>query len=182
MDLLNVKDKKGKIQNPELTGSAFCISPYHPDFRTQVEDGVWPYVELLLNKNYFTINSCEGHFIGDSLEITVVFYDDIKFKKFVKHFDCFLINVLCEDSFINQYDGNKHSKLPEKEETKIVNWLFMISNEKYRFVTLFALKEFKHKNKLFLYIVHILYKTLFKKIAEKYLMYKIRSLPNYENL
>lgn len=179
MDLINVKDKNGKIQNPEQNGSAFSISPYHPDFKTQVEDRVWPYVKLLLDKNYLTINSCEGHFIEDSLEITLAFYDDIKFKKFIKHFDCFLITVLCEDSFITEYDGNKHVKLPEKEQTKILNFLFMMSNEKYYFVTLFALSEWNKKENLFLYT---LYKKLFKRIAEKYLMYKIASLPNYENL
>ena len=116
MDLLNVKDKKGKIQNPEHNGSAFSISPYHVDFKTQIEDGVWPYIKLLLDKNYLTINSCEGHSIEDSLEITLAFYDDIKYKKFIKHFDCFLNSFLCNE-YKNKFSFLFHS-LKAKSVTK----------------------------------------------------------------
>jgi hypothetical protein len=179
MDLLNVKDIQGKIQNDVSISSAFCISPYHKEFRTQIEDGVWPYVEILLQKNYLTVNSCQGHFIEDSLEITLAFYDVVKFKKFIKHFDCFLINAVYENNFINEYDGSKFIKLSEKEEAKILNFMFMMTNKNYYFVTLFALKEWNNKDNLFFYRI---YKKLFKKISEKYLMYKLLSLPNYENL
>lgn len=76
MDLLNKLDKFGKIQNPNsIVSSAYTVSPYHKDFRSQIENGVWDYINLALQKNYLTVNSCEGHLLEDSLEITFAFYD-----------------------------------------------------------------------------------------------------------
>jgi hypothetical protein len=179
MDLLNVKDVEGKIQKPNGESSAYCISPYHDKFRSQIEDGVWPFVEKLLYKNYLTINSCEGHFIEDSLEVTLVFFDDKKCKRFKQHFKHFLINVIDEPKFINYYDGKKFVNLDSYEESKIVNHMFMINHAKYNFVTIFASKEWNQKSNFLLYKI---YKFLFKRISERVLINKIKSLPNYEDL
>ena len=32
---------------------AVSVSPINPKFRSQIEDGVWPFIECLINKNYF---------------------------------------------------------------------------------------------------------------------------------
>jgi hypothetical protein len=37
------------------------VSPYNPKFETQIEAGVWPIVNALVNKGYLTCASCEGH-------------------------------------------------------------------------------------------------------------------------
>ena len=37
------------------------VSPYNPKFETQIEQGVWPIVNALVDKGYLTCASCEGH-------------------------------------------------------------------------------------------------------------------------
>jgi hypothetical protein len=180
MDVLNVKDKRGKIQNPEQNGSAFCISPYHPNFITQVENGVWPYVKLMLDKNYFTINSCEGHHIEDSLEITFVFYDYKKMDKFVKYFKHPLIHVVVEDRFINEFNKYKFEHVDKKEEIKILNNMFMMTNEDYKFVTVFANKEWMHKKEN--YLLYCFKKIIINKYSEYKLYALLEKMPNYECL
>ena len=41
--------------------SSASISPYSEHFRSQVEDGIWPLVELLYSKGYLPVSSCGGH-------------------------------------------------------------------------------------------------------------------------
>jgi len=65
--VLNRKQSNGRINSDRLYGdfyTAVSVSPYHPLFYTQVEKGIRNLVYALLDKNYFTISSCEGH--GDS--------------------------------------------------------------------------------------------------------------------
>lgn len=49
------------------------VSIYDQNFRNQVEDDVWPSVELLINKGYITVGSCSGHGKGAGLHISVIF-------------------------------------------------------------------------------------------------------------
>ena len=37
------------------------VSPYSEHFRSQVEDGIWPLVEVLYKKGYLPVSSCCGH-------------------------------------------------------------------------------------------------------------------------
>ena len=41
--------------------SSASVSPYSKHFRSQVEDKIWPLVEVLHLKGYLTVSSCEGH-------------------------------------------------------------------------------------------------------------------------
>jgi hypothetical protein len=41
--------------------SSASVSPYSKHFRSQVEDGIWPLVELLCRKGYLPVSSCAGH-------------------------------------------------------------------------------------------------------------------------
>lgn len=50
----------GRI-NMAPDGTAASISPYSKHYRSQVEDGIWPLVELFYNKGYLTVSSCAGH-------------------------------------------------------------------------------------------------------------------------
>ena len=42
-------------------GTAASVSPYSKHYRSQVEDGIWPLVELFHLKGYLTVSSCAGH-------------------------------------------------------------------------------------------------------------------------
>jgi hypothetical protein len=179
MDILNVKDKHGKIQNPCQEGEAFSISPYHKEFRTQVEDRVWPYVKLLLEKNYHTVNSCEGHLLEDSLEVTLAFYDYEKLDKFIKYFKHPLIHLVVEDRFINKFNGYKFEYIDKKEEIQVLNKMFMMTNEDYKFVTVFANKEWNQKQN---YLLYCLKKIIINKYSESKLYTLLQLIPNYENL
>ena len=41
--------------------SSASVSPYSQYFRSQVEDGIWPLVEVLYQKGYLPVSSCAGH-------------------------------------------------------------------------------------------------------------------------
>ena len=71
----NFKHKDGRVYASKNNEPYWVVtvSPYHPKFRTQVEDGVWPIVEPLINKSYLTVSSCEGHGTDQKLIVTLVF-------------------------------------------------------------------------------------------------------------
>lgn len=50
----------GRI-NMDGNGTAASVSPYSKHYRSQVEDGIWPLVEVLHLKGYLTVSSCAGH-------------------------------------------------------------------------------------------------------------------------
>lgn len=37
------------------------VSPYNPNFKSQIESEIWPLVSALVNKGYLTNASCQGH-------------------------------------------------------------------------------------------------------------------------
>ena len=49
------------------------VSPYSSRFHTQIEAGVWPIVEALIQKGYLTCSSCEGHTWDTRARISLVF-------------------------------------------------------------------------------------------------------------
>jgi hypothetical protein len=59
----NYLHKNGKIfaSGPGDPYVAVTVSPYHENFRSQIEDLVWPAIESLLNKGYLTVSCCGGH-------------------------------------------------------------------------------------------------------------------------
>jgi len=66
-EVLNYKHKDGRIyaSDSDKGGDlylAVSVSPYHPKFEEQVEDGIKDMVFAFLNKNYMTVSSCEGHY------------------------------------------------------------------------------------------------------------------------
>lgn len=70
----NWKHSDGRIHATAENGEyhAVTASPYHAEFRSQIEDGVWPVVEALVEKGYLPISSCEGHG-GSQLYVTLAF-------------------------------------------------------------------------------------------------------------
>lgn len=69
----NTKKSNGRINCDGVyeKGLSATVSPFNDRFRSQIEDGVYPFVEALLQKNYFPISSCQGHTdgLGDYFEI-----------------------------------------------------------------------------------------------------------------
>jgi hypothetical protein len=78
-EVLNYKHKDGRIyaSDSDRGGDlylAVSVSPYHPKFEEQVEDGIKDMVFAFLNKNYMTVSSCEGHYKSfNSAQITLAF-------------------------------------------------------------------------------------------------------------
>lgn len=63
----NKRGPDGRINVNGVYGEGvvgITVSPYNKRFRTQIEDGVWDTVNLLANKGYMPISSCEGHPAG----------------------------------------------------------------------------------------------------------------------
>ena len=60
---LNYKDCDGRIYAYKKGNNYFSktISPYHPKFLEQIEEGIKDIVFSFLNKNYIVLGSCEGH-------------------------------------------------------------------------------------------------------------------------
>lgn len=59
--------KDGRIYHkmtPEGMVVAMSISPEYSEFRSQIEDGIYPIVDALKAQGYYTISSCEGHPFG----------------------------------------------------------------------------------------------------------------------
>ena len=59
----NLLHANGRIyaSKPNEPYVAVTVSPYHQNFRSQIEDAVWPAIEAFLNKGYLTVSCCGGH-------------------------------------------------------------------------------------------------------------------------
>lgn len=40
---------------------AATVSPFHPNFQSQIEPNIWSLIRTLNDKGYFTLSSCQGH-------------------------------------------------------------------------------------------------------------------------
>lgn len=151
----NFKHKDGKIyaSRPGEPYWVCPVSPYHPSFRSQIEDGVWPLVYELTNKNYMTIASCEGHKYDEKLYVALVFSDETKAKKFID--ECSVVpgwNFRIENStrymWVSERFGDKvvyteKKEIPLKDLKNVFNEyniLFFRNYEKYIYVDMELMK------------------------------------------
>lgn len=61
---LNYKHKDGRIyasKSIDENYTAITVSPFHPKFDSQIEDGIKDLVYAFIEKNYIVMSSCEGH-------------------------------------------------------------------------------------------------------------------------
>lgn len=61
---LNKKNTDGSINAWYLTkekGYGISVPISNKKFREQIEDGIWPAVECLIDNGHITVTSCEGH-------------------------------------------------------------------------------------------------------------------------
>lgn len=127
--ILNKKNKNGSINLLNVTGEDIgaIISPYHPQFKSQIEDGVWPIVSALVDKGYFVVDSCEGHLdLGnnDHSHFTVAFFkneDLLEFKNKIN-----FLGVKCTENTFSISNGN---------ETEIINAMFLNNSNGYKFLS-----------------------------------------------
>ena len=119
----NRKDKDGRIhfKTPDGKYIAVTVSPYHKDFRTQIEDGVWPIIKALQDKGYLTVSSCAGH-----VDPWTEFYFTLAFDT-KENAHKFINSLSIEDtvfkeyesiSNISQYGSNEYRHIEDNEKNK----------------------------------------------------------------
>jgi len=152
-NVLNRKFPSGRIcyieSDDDDIYTAVSVSPFHPKFDTQVEDGIKDIVYAFLEKNYMPLSSCEGHdFSWDStyVKLAVATEEDAEFLEktfstipFVKSYihDKSANVKLYKDSnskwVARRIDGLEYSAF---QEAKSINELFLRNYPKYYFITL----------------------------------------------
>jgi hypothetical protein len=140
----NFKHSNGKIyaSKPGEPYWVVTVSPYHPNFKSQIEPGVWPIVEQLINKNYLTVSSCEGHGTDSKLTVSLVFKDTNDAQKFVdmcSHIPgwFFKIQSDCRSCYNKANSGS--SVVSEKTNTKLTD-----NFEEFKRYNLLFFKNYKH--------------------------------------
>ena len=165
---LNKKNKNGSINLLNVTGEDMgaVISPYHPEFRSQIEDGIWPIVSELVNKGYFVVDSCEGHLDldnNDHSHFTVAFPDSkdlIEFKN-----KMIFPGVRCTENTFSMSNGN---------ETEIINAMFLNNSNSYQFLSVDIVPGNYPGSKLV--------KILLTKLIRLRLLNVITKIKNYERI
>lgn len=114
---------------------AVTVSPLNPEFNTQIEPGIYPVVCALLEKNYLTVSSCEGHG-GSHSFVKIAFGSEIIADRFIEYFrDMDYVTLIKKTTSANviQYweDGKPRWRSPlENEfidrnlEVQDINFLF----------------------------------------------------------
>jgi hypothetical protein len=144
---VNTKHFDGRIHAGDDLGeyyTAVSVSPMHPAFHTQIELGIRDVVYALLEKNYFTISSCEGHG-GSSPFVRLALVDVadkdviIKCLSKIPFVTCNVFDqsanaeVYVEDDIhkVKPLDQNKFSK---EKEAEGINKLFLRNYSSYYFL------------------------------------------------
>jgi|694.fasta_scaffold155294_2 hypothetical protein len=144
---LNRKQTNGRINADRVFGeyyTAVSVSPFHPSFYTQIEKGISGIVYALLDKNYFTVSSCEGH--GDSMPYVKIALAD---KSDIDSITPLLINIPYVTFKISDTSANTEvflengiskvrpldpSKFSKSGETDGINKLFFRKHTSYCFL------------------------------------------------
>ena len=177
-NVFNWKHADGRIHATPDGGAYTAVSAsiYHEKFRTQIEDGVWPIVEALTNKNYLPVSSCEGHrytrlFVSvafGSPESANTFYNLLNNSIRLPTFFVRKRNTLSNQKS-KVVDGKletiKTTVFDTQKEAQHLNKLFMRNYEKYYFVE-FGLFEFIDNTYIYNYYMNLM-KFIFRKFAER---------------
>jgi hypothetical protein len=166
--ILNKKNKNGSINLLGVTGedAGAVISPYHPEFRSQIEDGVWPIVSVLVDKGYFVVDSCEGHLdLGnnDHSHFTVAFPENRDLLEFKNKIN--FLGVRCTENTFSMGNGR---------ETEIINAMFLNNATGYQFLSV----DIVPGN----YLGSKLIKILLTKLIRLRVFNAITKIKNYERI
>jgi hypothetical protein len=172
--------------------SSASISPYSKHFRSQVEDRIWPLVELLYLKGYLPVSSCGGHrgTLLREFERGFFEYSACPYVMIVVNRDCeqdvlqSLGKPLYTDiSVTHSMGGMDASKAGEgkivkskrkdiKNEYESLNWMMQRNYDKWSYITI-RINPWKRMS-----LKYILRTRKEKKLIS-YVVEKYRDLPQY---
>ena len=172
--------------------SSASISPYSKHFRSQVEDRIWPLVELLYLKGYLPVSSCGGHrgTLLREFERGFFEYSACPYVMIVVNRDCeqdvlqSLGKPLYTDiSVTHSIGGMDASKAGEgkivkskrkdiKNEYESLNWMMQRNYDKWSYITI-RINPWKRMS-----LKYILRTRKEKKLIS-YVVEKYRDLPEY---
>jgi hypothetical protein len=166
--ILNKRNKNGSINLLTVTGeeTGAVISPHHPEFKSQIEDGIWPIVSELVDKGYFVVDSCEGHLnIGnnDHSHFTVAFAHECEPLTFKNALDLPGVTCTMHNSWLHVADENE-----------VINRMFLNNADRYQFMSVNILPGNYPGSKII--------KILLTKLIRLIVLRAVRKLKNYERI
>jgi len=181
--VFNWKHADGRIHASPSPDKYYAVSAsvYLPEFRSQIEDGVWPIVNELIQKNYLPVSSCEGHH-WTRLFVCVVFGNKEEADQFATTLKAaikaptFFVRTL--ETYAKhkasissgELELTKTGQADQKQEAFHLNKLFLRNYEKYHFVE-FGLFEFKSDDLFFNYYMQFMKYVFGKKAYQKLIAY-----------
>jgi hypothetical protein len=101
------------------------VSIYDNNFKTQVEEELWPCVDNLINKGYITVGSCSGHYEADisytnELHISVIFNNKLEALDFIDRIKTPFILARFDDSYIFKLEWFNKNFIRKFNEMHIV--------------------------------------------------------------
>lgn len=128
----NFSIKSGRVKNDVETiwgDNGLTHSPLQPNFYDQIEPGIQALVRGLIQNNYMTVSSCEGHISDRDPPHIIIATPSMSQAEFlVEQLQSTMVTVTISDTF---------SKIPIADEATGVNDKYMRSYEKYYFVHIF---------------------------------------------
>ncbi len=158
--MLNRRNSDGSINMLWAEGNntnGIDVSPFVSEFREQIEDDIWPAVKALLDRNYLTVTSCQGHTLYDSAFVTVSFPNTDIADKF--------INMVRDIVVYAEYDNTITSS------TDRLNHLFLKNYTEYYHVRVGVLQYSPYIN---------FFLQPLKQMFIDHLTNRLTSLSNYE--
>lgn len=191
----NFLHKNGRIYASRLNEAYFAVtvSPINENFESQIEKKIYPVVKALLDKNYLTIGSCEGHgsaTFGDppavrlvfgSLESAESFINSLKDENYIKA--SLVEPTLNTTQFYEngrfRYKRNEFENTSNNDGVEDINRLFFRNYSNVWYVRIHLIKDLsllkKIKDVIFLKTSEKIRVELIESFLEK-----IESLPKYE--
>jgi len=162
---------------------SITVSPYEPNFEDNLEEGIKEVVFAFLNKNYMTINSCEGHDSGwDNPYITLAFVEENEREDIIKkmkkipfvtfELKKYIFNIKFVDKNNKKFKIIDESNYDVKLEAQSVNNLYL---KKYKNYCYLEIVFFKYSDNLFQRYFMLFMKRLFFKIIKNKLISIIKS-------
>jgi hypothetical protein len=180
----------GLSKNGEYTSHS--VSPYSKNFLKNIEKNIKPLVVALMEKNYFSISSCEGHGIYFKRYVTIIFPSKetalefqlkLPFKKLkfnLSHSSDVLNNSLEVDEYGNILNSKKENRENSKEASvDYVNCFIKRNYADAWFLEIIISDQIKHEEGFLKYFKN--WKEIFfKKIFMNYYTKKITNFVKKE--
>lgn len=195
LDAPNRLQKDGRIYATDDDGNyvAVSVNVLHPFFKTQIEKGIWPIVDLLVKKGYLTISSCEGH-DGSPCYVKLVFPNQDQAESFIDNlFFCEGVFSRIEMTSANvvraidtmgvfHYRNTEHeNEFNHKAELDGINQLFSRNYTDFRYV---YIEIYPEPTGFLNFIKRLLFgnKSIITKREEikTHLLKTIKGLPDYD--